>query len=104
MKKFAIIALSALLVLSFAGCKAEKKAVEKNDKTPSAVDTLPDETPEKEEEPALELNIKPLEETDEESLAAAAESLGFSSIHYFSRVFKNITGISPSQYAKSVLR
>lgn len=95
MKKFAIIALSALLVLSFAGCKAEKKAVEKNDKTPSAADTLPDETPEKEEEPALELNIKPLEETDEESLAASAESLGFANTNFF-HAFANAIGKDPS--------
>lgn len=28
--------------------------------------------------------------------------LGYDSIHYFSRQFKNLTGMSPSEYAKSV--
>ena len=30
-----------------------------------------------------------------------AESLGFASLHYFSRQFKKVTGMSPSEYAKS---
>lgn len=29
-----------------------------------------------------------------------ADTLGFSSLHYFSRMFKKITGLSPSQYSK----
>lgn len=29
-----------------------------------------------------------------------AEALGFSSLHYFSRLFKKVTGMTPSQYAK----
>ena len=31
-----------------------------------------------------------------------ADSLGYSSIHYFSRQFKKITGLTPSQYASSI--
>ena len=31
-----------------------------------------------------------------------AECLGFSGIHYFSRLFKRITGMSPQQYARTV--
>jgi AraC-like DNA-binding protein len=31
-----------------------------------------------------------------------AEALGYSSIHYFSRQFKKITGMAPSEYASSV--
>ncbi len=31
-----------------------------------------------------------------------SEKLGFSSIHYFSRLFKNITGTTPSAYEKSL--
>lgn len=31
-----------------------------------------------------------------------AESLGFSSVHYFSRLFKRLTGMSPQQYARTV--
>ena len=31
-----------------------------------------------------------------------AESLGYSSIHYFSRHFKKQTGMTPTQYADSV--
>lgn len=44
-----------------------------------------------------------IKETDM-SMTEISEKLGFSSIHYFSRIFKNITGVSPSQYAKSVLK
>ena len=44
-----------------------------------------------------------IKETDM-SITEISEKLGFSSIHYFSRIFKNITGVSPSQYAKSVIR
>lgn len=38
------------------------------------------------------------------SITEISEMLGFNSIHYFSRVFKNITGISPTQYSHSVRR
>ena len=31
-----------------------------------------------------------------------AESLGFCTVHYFSKLFKRITGITPSEYARSV--
>lgn len=31
-----------------------------------------------------------------------AEALGYNSIHYFSRHFKNMTGMSPSEYASSI--
>ena len=31
-----------------------------------------------------------------------ADTLGFSSIHYFSRQFKRITGMTPSEYASSI--
>lgn len=44
-----------------------------------------------------------IRETDM-SITEISESLGFSSIHYFSRIFKNITGVSPSSYAKSILK
>ena len=30
-----------------------------------------------------------------------AGTLGFSSLHYFSRVFKSTTGVSPSEYKKT---
>lgn len=33
-----------------------------------------------------------------------SEMLGFSSIHYFSRLFKQLTGLSPKQYAQSVAK
>ena len=38
------------------------------------------------------------------SMTEISEKLGFSSVHYFSRVFKNITGKAPSSYAKSILK
>ena len=31
-----------------------------------------------------------------------AEVLGFSSVHYFSRLFKKKTGMTPSEYSSSV--
>ena len=40
-----------------------------------------------------------LDET-ELSVTEISEQLGFSSIHYFSRVFRNFTGVSPTRYAK----
>ena len=36
------------------------------------------------------------------SFTEIADSLGYASIHYFSRHFKKITGITPSEYAASV--
>lgn len=38
----------------------------------------------------------------EYNLSEIAERVGFSSLHYFSRTFKAITGVSPSQYAKQL--
>ena len=35
-----------------------------------------------------------------ESFSALAESLGFSSVNYFSKVFKSRTGMTPTQYSK----
>lgn len=39
---------------------------------------------------------------DRMNISQIAESLGFSSIHYFSRIFKRLEGMSPSQYGRSV--
>ena len=36
------------------------------------------------------------------NIAQIASQLGFSSVHYFSRRFKALTGMSPSEYARSV--
>ena len=33
-----------------------------------------------------------------------ADSLGFSSLHYFSRLFKNKTGLSPSEYKNNKIQ
>lgn len=38
------------------------------------------------------------------SITAIAEKLGFSGIHHFSRVFRKITGMTPTQYARSVVQ
>lgn len=32
-----------------------------------------------------------------------ADRLGFGSVHYFSRLFRRVTGMSPSEYAKSIV-
>ena len=31
-----------------------------------------------------------------------SEKLGYTSIHYFSRQFKKVTGMTPSEYASSI--
>ena len=49
----------------------------------------------------IELAKKIIRE-DRMNISQIAESLGFSSIHYFSRTFKLIEGMSPSQYGRSV--
>jgi YesN/AraC family two-component response regulator len=36
------------------------------------------------------------------NLTQIAELLGYDSIHYFSRQFRTITGMAPSEYARSV--
>ena len=33
-----------------------------------------------------------------------SEKLGFSTVHYFSKLFKDRVGVSPSKYAKSVYK
>lgn len=38
------------------------------------------------------------------SITAIAERLGFSGIHHFSRVFRRVTGMTPTQYARSVVQ
>lgn len=37
------------------------------------------------------------------SLANISDTLGYDNQHYFSKVFKKITGMSPTQYKKSVI-
>lgn len=39
---------------------------------------------------------------DQYNFTQIADRLGFSSIHYFSRQFKRITGMTPSEYASSI--
>lgn len=53
----------------------------------------------------IELRIsaaKRLLDEGTQSCGEIAESCGFSSVHYFSRTFKNHTGMTPTAYAKSV--
>lgn len=38
------------------------------------------------------------------SISEISEMLGFSSIHYFSKKFKNVFGISPTEYSKSLYK
>lgn len=45
---------------------------------------------------------KTLIREDRYNITEISKSLGYSSVHYFSRVFNRSTGMSPSEYAKSV--
>ena len=45
---------------------------------------------------------KQMMRTDFMNFTQISESLGYSSIHYFSRQFKKITGMTPSEYVSSV--
>lgn len=51
----------------------------------------------------LKINAaKELIRTNEMNFTQIAEHLGYSSIHYFSRQFKKISGMTPSEYASSI--
>ena len=41
-------------------------------------------------------------ENEMQQITEIAEKLGFSSVHYFSRLFKKSTGVSPSDYSRTV--
>ncbi len=41
--------------------------------------------------------------TGDKNFTEISRYLGYSSVHYFSRQFKNITGVSPTEYANSLL-
>ncbi|MFR5556563.1 MAG: helix-turn-helix domain-containing protein [Coprococcus sp.] len=45
---------------------------------------------------------KQMMRTDLMNFTQIVEKLGYSSIHYFSRQFKKITGMTPSEYVSSV--
>ena len=45
---------------------------------------------------------KQLIRNEQMNFTQIAESLGYSSIHYFSRQFKKLTGMTPSEYASSI--
>ena len=52
----------------------------------------------------IELKIEKAKQLIDEgnlNLTEIAESLGFNSLHYFSRLFKKMTGISPSKYSQT---
>lgn len=38
------------------------------------------------------------------SITQISDTLGFSSIHYFSRFFKSMTGMTPSQYGRTIMK
>ena len=44
---------------------------------------------------------KQLLREDNLNISQIAERLGFSSVHYFSRTFREISGKTPSEYARS---
>lgn len=53
----------------------------------------------------IEIKIEKAKELIKEgklNFTEISECLGFNSLHYFSRLFKKITGISPSEYARGV--
>lgn len=51
----------------------------------------------------LKINTsKELIRTKHMNFTQIAEQLGYTSIHYFSRQFKKITGMTPSEYASSI--
>lgn len=45
---------------------------------------------------------KELIRNDEQNFTQISECLGYSSVHYFSRQFKLLTGMTPSEYASSI--
>ena len=45
---------------------------------------------------------KQLIRTEQMNFTQISEKLGYSSIHYFSRQFKKVTGMTPSEYASSI--
>ena len=45
---------------------------------------------------------KQLIRNEQMNFTQIAETLGYSSIHYFSRQFRKLTGMSPSEYASSI--
>ncbi|MDD3218547.1 MAG: AraC family transcriptional regulator [Lachnospiraceae bacterium] len=48
-------------------------------------------------------NAKHLIRSNRMNFTQIAEELGYTSIHYFSRQFKQITGMTPSEYASSIM-
>ena len=45
---------------------------------------------------------KQLIRTNKMNFTQISEQLGYTSIHYFSRQFKKVTGMTPSEYASSI--
>jgi len=45
---------------------------------------------------------KELIRTGQMNFTQISEKLGYTSIHYFSRQFKKVTGMTPSEYASSI--
>ena len=45
---------------------------------------------------------KELIRTEQMNFTQISEKLGYTSIHYFSRQFKKVTGMTPSEYASSI--
>ena len=45
---------------------------------------------------------KDLIRTEQMNFTQISEKLGYTSIHYFSRQFKKVTGMTPSEYASSI--
>ena len=51
----------------------------------------------------MKINIaKELIRTNRMNFTQISEHLGYTSIHYFSRQFKKITGMTPSEYVTSI--
>ncbi|MBO4950419.1 MAG: hypothetical protein J6E38_05300 [Clostridia bacterium] len=100
-KKIMLAVFCMVAIVAASGCTAEK-----TDDTPvKDVDneievTLPAEDDKKDKEDKIELNIKPLEETDEKTLSEAAASLGFENTKFFHAV-ANAIGKRPEEMTQA---
>lgn len=96
MKRLLFFILAIAVAAVFVSCSKDENTEDNKLELPSVSQPAPENKTDNAEETKIELNIKPIQKTDEQQLSAAAAALGFENTNFFAAV-ANALGVQPSE-------